>query len=768
MRLALQNLKMQRNQYISFGIMLCITAFIVNIALVLAFQTSKAYDKKFEELNTADLNILIPFVQDYENLLEEIGTIEGVILAERHEGLFSTTTVHDFAETDFDMNTVFYNLGEDRTLNLIEVVNDIKQSWNVIYVPDYMTKLGGFSIGDEITYFIGESNYSFLIDGTVAEMQYGNYGTGLIGAYLPEKAYELFATENSTQLITEYSIQIGTDAELNTIKNKVASLFSEKGIILLSINDHVTAKQTRFMISNLLIAIFIALAFIIFLINIFLSNFRILNNIENEMTNMGVLKAIGYTSLNIITSEIVPYTLVGILSTISGAIISYTALPLVSNFLATQSGFSFTPTFDLYAMFMTTFVTTVLTVICTYFCAKKIRILEPIDAIRGITCNSSYKNHFPLASSKVSVKFALVLKQIASSTGQNILLFILSFGIMILLSFAGTLLYNINIKPDNFMNTISEESPSVIFTATDSGGLHQLKTSLQNDNRVNSVLEYATVPVSYVDGSMICFVCEDFSLVTNDICYEGRNPTGNDEIAIGNALADQYNIGSTIEIKNGSNYCNYTITGFIQSINNNGIICELTKNGYEKISEDIPNSLNVYLTGEPANVFIAECETEFSELLAASVNYEQLAENGRKIYSRVVSAVCIAVFLISVLVILLVMYIIINSMITLRRREFGIYKAIGWANRQLVFQSIFSFVPIIAISAFFSALVGLSLIPAINNVIWEMLGAMKNHFEVSLCFLLAFALILISISFIISLILARPIKHITAYSLFNE
>ncbi|BAQ25245.1 efflux ABC transporter, permease protein [Streptococcus troglodytae] len=97
------------------------------------------------------------------------------------------------------------------------------------------------------------------------------------------------------------------------------------------------------MISNLLIAIFIAIASIIFLISLFLSSFRIRNHIENELINMGVLKATGYTSSNIIMSEIIPYILTAAFASIAGTLISYTVLPSIADFLATQSGFPLRP-----------------------------------------------------------------------------------------------------------------------------------------------------------------------------------------------------------------------------------------------------------------------------------------------------------------------------------------------------------------------------------------------------------------------------------------
>lgn len=58
--LIIHNLKKAKGQYLSFGFIICLTAFIMNIALVLAFQTSGAYDSRFHELDTADINFIIP------------------------------------------------------------------------------------------------------------------------------------------------------------------------------------------------------------------------------------------------------------------------------------------------------------------------------------------------------------------------------------------------------------------------------------------------------------------------------------------------------------------------------------------------------------------------------------------------------------------------------------------------------------------------------------------------------------------------------------
>ena len=738
--LIIHNLKKAKGQYLSFSLIICLTAFIMNIALVLAFQTFNAYDGLFSELDTADINFMIPQSQDNSEIIAGIGEIDGVSTVEKHSGVFVSATVRDFADSDFDMNTVFYNLDEKRTLNRLKVSEYLKKNDTTVYIPVYMKELGGFTEGGSITYSIGDTDYTYEIGGTVSEMQYGNYGTGLIGGYLPSAAYEDFADKQSEHIITEYSIRTADTADLLQIKKDITGFLSDKGITALNINDKAAARQTRTMVCTLLIIIFLALAAIILAVSIFLSSFRIRSTIEDELAQMGILKAIGYTGNMIVHSVVWPYTLAGIFSTVIGAALSYAALPGVASILAIQSGFTYTPVFDVAALLIVVIAPASIIFIFAYLSAMKIHKLEPIDAIRGITGKGN--------------------------TGQNILLSVLSIGIMVLLSFAGTLLYNVNVKPDNFMDTLSEESPSVIFMAQNEK-MSELKKLLQGDGRVKLVLEYASVSVSYADGSLTAFVCEDFGKVTNDICYEGRSPASEGEIAVGNALAENYPLGSQIEITASNRTAVYTVTGYIQSVNNGGKVCQVTDEGYAKIGGKI-SAVNVYLHDKNAEGFIAEYEESHDELIASSVNYELLSENGRTMYAGIVSVIIVILFLISVLMALLVLYVVIHSMISRRRQEFGIYKAIGYTSRQLTVMTVSRFMPVVSLSACLSAVAGIWYLPVINHTIFSQIGAIKNHFEVSVWILFVFAIIFIAVSFLISVLLAAPIKKITVYSLLKD
>ena len=177
------NLKKDKGAYISFGVVILITAIMLNLALVLVFQVDRAYDNKFEALDTATINVCIPQIQDTDTLKDDIKALESVSEVECREAVFLEAVVKDFRGTDFSMNTVFYNKDESRDMNKLDIKEERTESTGqLIYLPLYVASFGEFGLDDEIIYEIGDKKHTFLVSGVLEEMQYGNYGKGLMGA----------------------------------------------------------------------------------------------------------------------------------------------------------------------------------------------------------------------------------------------------------------------------------------------------------------------------------------------------------------------------------------------------------------------------------------------------------------------------------------------------------------------------------------------------------------------------------------------------------
>lgn len=765
------NLKKDKGSYISFGIVVLITAIMLNLALVLVFQVDRAYDNKFEDLETATINVCIPQIQDTDTLREDVKGLEGVSEVECREAVFLEAVVKDFRGTDFSMNTVFYNKDEFRDMNKLDIKEESAESTGEsIYLPLYVASFGEFGLDDKIIYEIGDRKHTFLVSGVLEEMQYGNYGKGLMGAYLPKSVYEEFASEYEQHMVTEYSIIANDNTEINFLNNEISNLLEEKSITMLTSCDKASTKDTRTMVCNLLILVLLAFALVILLVSVFLCKFRIRNSIEEDMVNMGVLKALGYTGNMIIGSVVLPYLMVTLIASLLGVIASYGILPSLSELLTLQAGFSFGLLFDIKGVICVEIILVFIVTVFTYAAAKRIRKLQPINAIRGNSEGKAIKkNYFPLEETHGNAKLLLVLKLMFSNGKQNALLFGVSFVLTILIAFASTLFYNVIVKPNNFISTLSEEIPEIIIYPKEQYEA-ALLSDLQSDSEIKTVLKYTMGTVNIDDVPVTVFACEDFSKVSNDLCYLGENPNEKNEIALGSAFEGKYKLGEQIEIQNGDVSCSYEITGFVQSVNYQGNVCEFSMEGYAALnSETIVPSLYVYLQDwTDVERYIEEIEESYGDTIFNQVNYQKMTETTQEMYSGITSIIVIVIFVLTILIALFVLYIVIKTLLVQRKQELGIYKAIGYSNWQLMVQLMGSFLPSSVLAVLLSSGLGLIYVPQINRFIFQTIGAVKNNMEVSFTFLMIFALIQIVVNLIISILLTKPIKKISAYALIKE
>lgn len=767
----LYQLRKDKSSYISFAVIILITAFMLNCATTLLFQVDKAYDEKFEHLSTASVNVCIPKAQDSEGNLKAIDDIDGVLDAESHEAVFAEAVVKDFKGADFSMNTMFYNLDAHRELNCFEVVAESdKKSDNPIYIPLYVAEFGEFSLGDEIVYVIDGNPHTFTVAGIIEEMQYGNYGSGLMCVYLPESVYGSFYDNHQDSAVVEYSLSVDEGVKIESVKNDVISTLESKEVSVISKLDGESVKGVRMMVCNLLILILIAFAMIILIVSVFLSNFRVKNSIESEIVNMSVLKALGYTSGQIVASITLPYSMVTMVAALVGVGLSYLALPVLSQVLTVQSGFSFGLDFDVLSLLCAVIILTSIVTLFTFISARKIKRTQPIDGLRGNTgSKKAKKNYFPLESTKGNTQLLLIMKQIFASKKQNVLLFLVSFVLTVLIAFSGTLFYNVVVKPDNFMSALSEETPDVIITPNEQSE-SSLEGALKEDSSVENTLQYTTGSVKIKDNTVTAFACEDFSQTTNDICYKGKNPEQADEIALGSAFEESYEIGDTVKVSVGENEKNFKVTGFVQSVNLQGELCQLSLKGYEALCEEtqVP-SLYVYLKDTAdAEKFVEAFEKEHSGEITDIVNSQKLQKEAQDMYMGITVVLVVLIFVITVLVVLFILYIVIKSLLVKRRQELGVYKAMGYSNLQLIAQTVGSFMPVSVVAILLSSTAALFYMPYIYQFVFEAIGVMKNNMEISFGFLMIFALIQIIVNLIISVILCMPVRKISAYSLIKE
>lgn len=750
---------------ISFSIILFISTILLTSSLVVNNNIDKDYNEKHQKLNTANNFFTISKLQYNDDLLEHIKNIKGVNEAEKQEGILVTIPIM-MEDSMQDQNIIFYNYENERAINMFDLVQKNTTINNKsIYLANYTYIHSGLKLNDKFEFELNNQKYSYTIDGVIEEMQYGNYSSSIIAEYLSKSAYdEILENNKESQVVT---ISIKSDNSYDTY-NEVSKYISSENIEVLSKNYDEQSKTQRLAIANILVLIISAFSLLVLIVSLLVSKFKITESIEEEVTNMGVLKALGYTSNEIITSIIMPYLIMGIFVSLLGIGLSLYVTPALAKVIEMQSGFIWNPKFDIKSYLITLLTNVGLILVFTLSSAKKIKKLNPINAIRGIQNNKTTKNYFEIDKTKGNIGFVLILKNFINSTKQNFLLGIVIFFITIISSFAGILYYNVNMNPINFINTLVEEHPSVIITSN-----NNIMDKLKEYDNVKNVIYYdETQTINFEGNSYKTFVAQNYKDLANDLCYEGRNPNNADEVAVGSSIKEKYNlkIDDYIETKKSGNTYKYKVVGFIQSVNYSGEVFELTLDGYKNLENEYkPKTLYVYLNNDDlSDEFIEKVKEKFENEIIGTVDYVESMNSASTMYVSLVSTICIVIIVVTVILIYLILYILISSIILKRKQELGIFKAIGYKNKQLIFQLIGGFLP----SVLFATIVGIILnklyINKIYTIIFKTVGAYKISFDYPTIIFVILGLAIIISTILIELFLSKKIKKISVYSLIKD
>lgn len=765
-------LKLQKNFFkknlkdiISFSIILFISTILLTSSLVINNNLDKEYNKKHQRLDTANNFFIISKFQYNDSLSENIKNIKGVEELETQEGIFVTIPVQ-MEDSLQDQNVIFYKYENERKINKFDLVQENSSFSNKgIYLANYTYIHSGLSLEDDFKFELNNKKYEYNINGIIEEMQYGNYNSSVIAQYLTNHAYlEMLENNKEKEIIT---ISVKSNNSYDTY-NEISKYLSRENIDVLSKNYDEQAKTQRLAIANILVLIVSAFSLLVLIVSLLVSKFKITQSIEEEITNMGILKALGYTSNEIITAIILPFLIMGSIVSIIGIIVSMYITPILAKVIEMQSGFIWIPKFDIVSSFITLIINIGLILIFTLLSARKIKKLNPINAIRGIENNKNIKNYFEIDKTIGNIGFVLTLKNFINSRNQNILLGIVIFFITIISSFAGILYYNVNINPDNFINTLVEEHPSVVITQKS-----DIKEQIKKYNDVKNIIYYDEMQtINYENNSYKTFVSETYKDLENDLCYEGKNPSEANEIAVGSKIKEKYNIkiGDYIEIKKEENTYIYKVVGFIQSVNYSGEVFELTLDGYKNIKADYePKILYVYLDNEKlSNDFINKVKENFKDEILETVNYAESMESASVMYVSLVSVICIVIIVITIMLIYLVLYILVSSIILKRKQELGIYKSMGYKNNQLITQLMGGFLPSVIFSVILGIILNKLYIKNIYFTIFKAVGAYKISFDYPTIIFIIIGVAIVISTILTELLLSKKIKKISVYSLIKD
>lgn len=766
--LALHQWRRNKGTFLGFGAIILIAACMLGSALTLLFTVGPRYSELADELHTADVDIVVPRAAATADVRGLISGTAGVAAVESHDVLLDDAQIHDFCGTDFTIRTMITDADAPRALNQTRML--AKADGGDLYIAQYTARFGQFEPGERIELRIGGHDESFRIAGVVEEMEFGNAGSQILAFSAPAARFTQLERAYPQARMTEYAVSVSAGADPRAVRSHIERALADAGVPVAAAIDCDSVRATRTMVSRLIMLILVVFAVLVTIVSLALCTFHIRNIVETDRTDMGVLKALGYTGQMISHAMMAPYLLVCVGATVAGLALSALSTPAIGSLIALQAGFTFHARADARAWLITIAALAGVTLLFAWIGVRSLRALQPIEAIRGVSARSQRHTVRPLNRMPGNARTAISLQQAAASPSRNLLVGCMTFLMTLIVSFAATLTYNAAVTLDNLYNTLSTETPQVVATPAQ-GETTEAMQRVRAIPGVQNVIAYTTARVGIDGTQMPAFVSDDFDATRNDIRYEGNHPATAHEIAIGSALADTHPIGSRVTVSRGGTALGYTVVGYIQSVNDGGTVCELTDAGYTRLDPDFahsPHTLYVYCDGADTARVIRAIESTCADLVTHTTDMERMRETSQQMYGSIMSAVSLAMLILAIGLTGLVLMMVVRSTIVRERRRFGILKALGYTSGQLMRQIAAALMPATAAGAVLGALVAGMAARPVTDALFATVGVMRSQFDHPALLPIAAALALTAVQGALTLGFATPIRTISPYQLITE
>lgn len=407
-----------------------------------------------------------------------------------------------------------------------------------------------------------------------------------------------------------------------------------------------------------------------------------------------------------------------------------------------------------------------------FISARGIKKIEPITALRqGITTHNFKKNHISLDRSKAPINFTLALKTTLSGAKQNVTICVTMLVLSLILVFAGVMYKNViaNVKPMLNMVVGNIADYGVLVSKNDE---EEILRELEKDSRIEKIHQFSQNYVLHKGGAELELrYSDDPSKINNQkFIIEGRFPKYENEAALGAKYAKDngLKIGDEITLSyEGKSYA-YLITGYTQYSNSLGADCFLTNEGFDKIADSYTISNFIDLKdGTDINDFDKEILERFGDKIIYTDKIQTYITENLSVYTSLVTAIVAAILILSVLIILFVLYLLVRMLLSNKKRDYGILKALGYTTRQLVLQTALSFMPTIIISAAAGIAVSSFVVNPLFTVVMGGIGIVKCTFEVPLLFNVIAGAGLVLIVFGVACLLSLRIRKIAPRELLS-
>lgn len=750
-----------------------IIALLLNLFFMLFFDYQKNFDRYHEKLNSED-NIFVFNSLDISSLKsgadsyfsenQQVADYEGI-------DVFALGGNCDYDGEKLETNFVGIRLSDamEKRIGKYEIVSE-DESIEGVLLPYIFNASHNYNIGDSFTLITQSGEFSCKVRGFYVSTMNSSQNCVMVALLYSDSVYESAINTLGYERVM-YSVILNdssyASAFLACVNNDLGKIAEDVSI---DFNNCLQSTRVgRYVVATICTAIISAASGITLIISVIVVTYNILSYINDNISMFGTFKAIGYKTNNIIFPFVLLFFLLSLAASIAGGACSYAVFPFINRVLTTQVGLPYEMRLLVKPYVITVLFLTAAVTLTAFLNLKKIGSILPIHAIRRVK-RKAQKHKLGMEKSKASINAALSFRYMLANTKQNIVLIITVSVVSLLTVFSVVFLENIIINDTDLAYLVFGEfcDSSVTVYADDKDAL---KDFLEKDDRVENVLGYYSQDVSNEDkGNLVVKVIDSADNITNDnYCYKGCLPTDADSAALGGKYAKEQNlsIGDSITVSVSGKEKTFEICGFVQGAEFLGKDFVITQDAFEEFA-DMPYYRYYIVLSD--GVDIDEFNSEIKEQFPASYTVNKLSylKSMEKSYFTAIKIISVAVLVVSFCIILFVLYVVTRKLLERKKRDNGIMKAIGYSSKQLIAQTVYTYLPIIFLTSLIGTFLSCFAVNPVMSLLMQGIGIERCAFRIPVLDVLLSALFISIASCFFIMLLSAEIKKIVPHRLLTR
>ena len=559
-----------------------------------------------------------------------------------------------------------------------------------VYVSPSMVSMFGIGIGDEITYPIARAgrNLTLTVKGFYEDVMMGSAMIGMKGfliseadrqdvlALIENAGIDALARDGAMLHIFPEEGSGLTASGLNRLLNEQTTLteYTE------SIHSRDAIAGFMLILQNAFSGLLTAFALVLLSVVLIVLSHSISSAIASDFVNMGILKTIGMTAIQLRLLQLVQYFLPVALGLAAGFLLSVPLGGVVTDVTVTTTGVRIPAAWSVWGMTAAFVCIAMMLAGFIFTRTRQIGRIAPIKAIRGETDGAAKRITTPAAFGN-GIHVRLAFRQLASAKGRYAGVFVVALLLVFFASYIG--------RMDSWLGSDGKGMMDAFNPADHDIGVQSFG-ELTRDDFEQIILRYTDITDTYV-LAMPTAALYGISYTVNVIdeparfhIMAGRTCIAENEIVITESIATDFGIGigDTVTVRGDGGSGEYIVSGIYACANDMGGNFGMNREGYLRIGQDHQNlwCWHYFLADSSQKEAITDA---LESAYGGDVHVHENTWPGLFGIIAAMRALLLLMYALVTIFILIVTVMTSSKILSAEQRDLGIYKAVGFSSSGL-------------------------------------------------------------------------------------